>query len=222
MTPEQIEAEYQRLLELHDRYKDDSPKFFATENAPAMMRLLTVMRSHIAEITAKEGPLNAESWRLDELIAQLEKWRKVASGRTCVSFETLCFGASSLWHQTHRQNYRKVEERPDVLSKWVLEHENVLNADFPKQVLDLLTKLDADNKAMRDEIGRLREDAERTQKALRWMANQDNWRCDEIETLELKRIEHCEEVTNFARYSWGLRPWIFAGYYVDTARRGAP
>ena len=63
------------------------------------------------------GPLNAERWTLDELLAELNKWKDIAGGKTCVSFECLCFGASSLWHQTHRENFRSVDRKPDALSR---------------------------------------------------------------------------------------------------------
>jgi hypothetical protein len=98
----------------------------------------------IAELEAllvKEGPLNAERWALDKLLEQLEQWKRIASGRTCVSFENLCFGASSLWHQTHRENFRAIDRKPDELSRWVLEHERCVMQDFPAQVLEVLERL---------------------------------------------------------------------------------
>ena len=82
---------------------------------------------------------------LDELLAELNKWKEVASGKTCVSFECLCYGASSLWHQTHRENFRKVDCKPEALSKWVLDHAGVVRQDFPAQVLELLVRLQAEN-----------------------------------------------------------------------------
>lgn len=104
----------------------------------------------------KEGPLNAEVWRLDELIAELEKWRSVTSGQTCVSFENLCYGASSLWHQTHRENYRAVDRRPKVLSQWMLENERCVKKDFPAQVLEVLTRFHAELAKYRTAIDKLR------------------------------------------------------------------
>lgn len=89
----------------------------------------------------KEGPLNSERWTLDELLAELAKWKSLASGRTCVSFESLCFGASSLWHQTHRENFRAVDRKPELLSRWVLESEGSVREDFPEQVLGILVRL---------------------------------------------------------------------------------
>jgi hypothetical protein len=93
--------------------------------------------------SVKEGPLNSERWTLGELIAELEKWRELASGKTCVSFENLCFGASSLWHQTHRDNFRKVDRKPEALSRWILATEGHVTEDFPKQVLEVLQRLSA-------------------------------------------------------------------------------
>lgn len=87
------------------------------------------------------GPLNAERLTLDELLVELNKWKKIASGRTCVSFECLCFGASSLWHQTHRENFRAVDRQPEALSRWILQNEGSVAADFPKQVLEVLKRL---------------------------------------------------------------------------------
>lgn len=99
--------------------------------------------AEIQAITAKEGPLNTERWTLDALLTELEKWKQVASGKTCVSFENLCFGASSLWHQTHRDNFRKVDRKPEELSRWVLDNYGGVQDDFPKQVLEILTTLRA-------------------------------------------------------------------------------
>lgn len=84
------------------------------------------------------GPLNAERWTLDQLIAELHKWKDVMSGATCVSFENLCCGASSLWHQTHRENFRKIDRKPADLSRWVLHNVGGVKQDFPAQVLSVL------------------------------------------------------------------------------------
>lgn len=89
------------------------------------------------------GPLNAERWTLDELLVELNKWKNIASGKTCVSFECLCFGASSLWHQTHRENFRAVDRKPEALSRWILQNEGSVAADFPEQVLKVLKRLRA-------------------------------------------------------------------------------
>lgn len=95
----------------------------------------------VEKLLAKEGPLNTERWTLDELLTELEKWKRVASGRTCVSFENLCYGASSLWHQSHRENFRKVDRKPEALSRWILQHCGSVRQDFPEQVLEVLTQL---------------------------------------------------------------------------------
>lgn len=95
------------------------------------------------------GPISAEFWRLDELIAQLEKWKRVASGQTCVSFECLCYGASSLWHKTHRDNFRKIDRKPEELSRWVLDNANGVYDDFPKQVLGILQNQKAEIEKLR-------------------------------------------------------------------------
>ncbi len=104
------------------------------------------------EQLVKEGPLNAERLTLDELLTELEKWKSVAGGNTCVSFECLCFGASSLWHQTHRENFRKIDRKPELLSRWIKEHCGSVNEDFPKQVLDVLCELKTANEALRSEL----------------------------------------------------------------------
>jgi DNA mismatch repair ATPase MutS len=46
---------------------------------------LKKLEKELEELKVKEGLLNTERWTLDELIAELEKWKKMASGRTCVS-----------------------------------------------------------------------------------------------------------------------------------------
>ena len=98
------------------------------------------------------GPLNAERWTLDELLVELNKWKDQASGKTCVSFECLCFGASSLWHQTHRENFRAIDRKPEALSRWVLQNQGSVKQDFPLQVLELLVSLDRKNKILSDAI----------------------------------------------------------------------
>ncbi len=87
---------------------------------------------------AKEGPFNTERMTLDELLELLAKWKAVASGKTCVSVENLCYGASSLWHQTHRKNFRLVDRKPEELSRWVLEYSGSVCESFPEQVLAIL------------------------------------------------------------------------------------
>ena len=109
-------------------------------NADAF-RVQEILLCAFGPLFAKGGPLNAEGWTLDELLEKLTAWKNLASGKTCVSFENLCYGASSLWHQTHRENFRKVDRKPDSLSKWVLNHEGHVDDDFPAQVLAILTRL---------------------------------------------------------------------------------
>ncbi len=133
----------------------------------------------LVEATANGGPLNSERWTLEALIEQLEKWRAIASGRTCVSFESLCFGASSLWHQTHRENFRAIDRKPEALSRWILDREKSVSSDFPQQVLTLLERQAAEIQRQ----GALLAEAERlcmehcpgeTSKELRddWVAHQ--------------------------------------------------
>lgn len=110
------------------------------------------LMAELTEFTTKEGPLNAERWTLDQLLTELEKWKVVASGKTCVSFENLCYGASSLWHKIHRENFRLVDRKPEALSRWVLNHAKCVMEDFPTQVLEILTK-------QQSEIERLRAEA---------------------------------------------------------------
>lgn len=124
---------------------DKFPKGGWTRAVPAsetnaLREQLAEAKRDLAEFTAKEGPLNAEHCTLDELLEQLAKWKVIASGRTCVSFQNLSYGASSLWHQTHRENFRKVDRKPEALSRWVLEHCNWVKKDFPAQVLEILAK----------------------------------------------------------------------------------
>lgn len=87
------------------------------------------------------GPISTERWTLREFMDEMEKVKAVASDRTCVSFECFCWGASSLWHQTHRDAFRQVDRKPEALSRFVDEECGGVNAvDFPKQVLELLVK----------------------------------------------------------------------------------
>ena len=94
------------------------------------------------QLPDKAGPLNCERMTLDELLVELNKWKEIAGGRTCVSFTCLCIGAASLWHQTHRQNFRAIDRAPEALSRWVLAHEGGVRMDFPEQVLELLVRMD--------------------------------------------------------------------------------
>ena len=113
---------------------------------------LSELKNRLEEFTAKEGPLNSESMTLDELLVVLEKWKTIASGRTCVSFVQLCYGASSLWHQTHRENFRSIDRRPEELSRFVLETYGSVMQEFPQQVLDILINLQAENTRLRSEL----------------------------------------------------------------------
>lgn len=106
---------------------------------------LKKVRQQLAEFTVKEGPLNAERWTLGHLMEVLENWKQIASDKTCISVENLCYGASSLWHQTHRENFRKVNAKPEALSRWVLANEGSVHDDFATQVLEILEKLKEDN-----------------------------------------------------------------------------
>ena len=136
----------QALRHARDREMRDAAKWRSQyENAVEVnQRLLNEkvdLQQQLADVTTKEGPLNAERWTLDQLLKQLERWKQIAGGSTCVSFENLCYGASSLWHQTHRENFRAIDRKPDALSEWVLEHAGSVKADFPAQVLDILKRL---------------------------------------------------------------------------------
>jgi hypothetical protein len=114
------------------------------------------LKEELAAAKAQGGPIDAERMTLDELLEVLAKWKAVASGSTCVSFECLCFGASSLWHQTHRENFRKVDRKPKDLSRWVLKHDGSVRDDFPAQVLGILI---AQQKRI-DELERLNLEAQ--------------------------------------------------------------
>ena len=104
--------------------------------AAAIVEALNAGTARKAENAA--GPISSERMTLDELLVQLEKWKTILSGQTCVSFESLCVGSSSLWHQTHRENFRKIDRKPEALSRWVLEQTGSVQDDFPAQVLGLL------------------------------------------------------------------------------------
>lgn len=137
---------------------------------------LTTLRARVDELEAENerlksegGPINSERMILDELLAVLAKWKAVASGRTCVSFENLCYGASSLWHQTHRDNFRKIDRKPAELSRWVLKHAGHVLDDFPAQVLGILVSLESQFSAAKEREGKLRGAVERTKEIL------DSW-----------------------------------------------
>lgn len=90
-------------------------------------------------------PKHCTSMTLDELLERLEKVKKVASGKTCVSFETMVWGACSLWHQDHHRNAEAAKKHPNVLSEFILEKTGRLCRDnaFLQQVVDyceLMTK----------------------------------------------------------------------------------
>ena len=107
------------------------------------------------ELKEQGGPLDSERCTLDELLEVLSRWKAVASGGTCVSFQNLCYGASSLWHQTHRENFRKVDRKPEALSRWVLEHAGSVHDDFPAQVLSILVSLKARLAERGESVGEL-------------------------------------------------------------------
>ena len=118
------------------------------------------LQKDLADIQVKEGPLNAERWTLDALITKMEEWRAIASGKTCVSFENLCFGASSLWHQSHREGFRQVDRKPEALGRWILETEGSVKNDFPAQVLAVLIRLTAEIDRLQAIVDRLPKDAD--------------------------------------------------------------
>lgn len=141
----------------------------------------------LAAVEAKEGPLNAERMTLDELLEILAKWKAVASGKTCVSFENICYGASSLWHQTHRENFRKIASRPEALSRWVLEHASCVMEDFPAQVLCILEELKQQVGSAEAERAKLRRDA------AKWRAFCAGWTDDDengVSTWQGYTISH--------------------------------
>lgn len=122
---------------------------FAPEESSDNAVILAVeyLREH--DSGQQGGPISSERWTLDELLAELAKWKTVASGKTCVSFENICYGASSLWHQTHRENFRAVDRKPEELSRWVLKYANCVMEDFPAQVLQMLESLAAENERLK-------------------------------------------------------------------------
>jgi hypothetical protein len=98
----------------------------------------------VPEPLPQGGPISNEYCTLDQLLDEMLAWKRVAGGNTCVSFENLCYGSASLWHQTHRENFRKVDQKPEALSRWVLTHEQSVNDDFPAQVLEILQRQQAE------------------------------------------------------------------------------
>ena len=89
------------------------------------------------------GPMSRERMTLGELREELSRWSVIASDKTCVSFAHLCYGASSLWYQTHIVNWRKINREQRELSEFVLSRCGEVLEDFPRQVLDLLKDLAA-------------------------------------------------------------------------------
>ena len=79
----------------------------------------------------------------------MENVKAIASDGTCVSFDNFCWGACSLWHQTHRENFKKIDRKPKELSRFVLEECGSVCDDFPKQVLQLLQRMKAERDALR-------------------------------------------------------------------------
>jgi hypothetical protein len=132
--------------------------------------------SIVYDFFSEGGPISSERWTLDELIAELERWRSIASGKTCVSFVNLCFGSSSLWHQTHRENFRKIDNKPEALSRWVLEHERSVRNDFPAQVLDILQRLKAEQSKESELKSVLQELAP-------WMSAAFDESCEELQAV---------------------------------------
>ena len=89
------------------------------------------------------GPMSREWMTLGELQDELMRWSRIAGYHTCVSFAHLCYGASSLWYETHIANWRKINREQRELSEFVLTRCGKVVEDFPKQVLDLLKDLAA-------------------------------------------------------------------------------
>lgn len=87
------------------------------------------------------GPESSERMTLRELLDVLHGWEKIASDKTCVSFAHLCYGASSLWYQSHMSNFRKINRDQRELSEFVLNRCGSLRDDFGAQVLELLKEL---------------------------------------------------------------------------------
>lgn len=146
LTPAEID-------EVLERY-DQTPVPLQRQIVAAFLMQLQAAKEKIKELEAllvKEGPLNSEDMRLDDLLAILEQWKSVASGKTCVSFVNICYGASSLWHQTHMDNFRAVDRHPKELSEWVLNHVgHVSSFHFPEQVLEILKKLAEENARLKE------------------------------------------------------------------------
>lgn len=135
---------------------DDLCARISSEEPPAALDMVASharqLEARLAEAEEKlscGGPLNVERWTLSEFLKEMERVKSIASDRTCVSFECFCWGASSLWHQTHRDAFRQVDRKPEELSRFVGEEMGGVNtADFPKQVLSLLESM----KSERDEL----------------------------------------------------------------------
>ena len=125
---------------------------FLEEACAAKDKLVDELTSKLAEFEVKEGPLNSERWTLDELLVKLNEWKAIASGKTCVSFECLCFGASYLWHQTHRDNFRKIDSKPEALSRWILDSEQGVHKDFATQVLSVLERQHAEIESLKQKV----------------------------------------------------------------------
>lgn len=148
-------AAAERIVEACDlpgpTYRHAALQLHGEEVARAYLALLdelTDLRANLAEaererdeLKAQGGPISEERCTLDELLEVLAKWKAVASGKTCVSFQNLCYGASSLWHQTHQANFLKVDRKPEELSRWVLQYAGFVQDSFPEQVLGILADL---------------------------------------------------------------------------------
>lgn len=150
-----------------------NPEHADTCNTLTAIRVeLERLQAELKELNVKEGPFNTERWTLDALIAKMEEWRAIASEKTCVSFENLCFGASSLWHQTHREAFRSVDRKPEALSRWILDTEGSVKQDFPAQVLAVLERLQIQRSSARDAarwlLGRTNGFEEENEACKRW------------------------------------------------------
>jgi hypothetical protein len=67
------------------------------------------------------GGMSSSYMKLDDLIAWLQNAKEIASGKTCVSFDSLMWGATSLWYQTHRDNGLAAMKHPNALSAFMLK-----------------------------------------------------------------------------------------------------
>ena len=149
-------------------------------------------RDELKQQVACGGPLNTERWTLDELLDELIKAKAVASGRTCVSFENLCWGSSSLWHQTHRENFRKIDRKPEELSRFVLNEFGGVQDDFAKQVLEILQR-------QKQELATAHADNERHRKLNLDYENQLIECRRELATSEASRKEFVEVLKDLAK-----------------------